>query len=116
MDFVYIPPGCFKIGSPKTEAGHRQDETQTRVCVEGFWMGKTEVTNVQYQYKQSHDRGYDRHPDRNFNGENQSVVKVSRSQAHAYSQWLSQQTGENFRLPTKPNNPQQVGFRLVRVP
>jgi len=32
---------------------------------------------------------------------NQQVVKVSRSQAHAYSQWLSQQTGENFRLATE---------------
>jgi len=74
---------------------------QTRVCVECFWMGKTEVTNVQYQYKQSHDSGYDRHPDRNFNGENQPVVKVSQSQAHAYSQWHTPQTGENFRLPTE---------------
>jgi len=102
MTFVYIPPGCFNIGSPKTEVGHQANEVQTRVCVEGFWMGKTEVTNKQYRdYKQSHDSGSDRHPDRNFDGDNQPVVKVNQSQAHAHSQWLSQKNGEKFRLPTE---------------
>ncbi|RKZ71126.1 MAG: hypothetical protein DRR19_32785, partial [Candidatus Parabeggiatoa sp. nov. 1] len=93
--FVYVPPGCFQIGSPKTEVGHQPDETPTRLCVEGFWMGKTEVTNAQYKYKQNHDSG------EGFNQDNQPVVKLNRSQAHQFAQWLSQPTGNTFRLPTE---------------
>jgi len=90
-----VPPGCFQIGSPQTEAGHQPNETQTRLYVEGFWMGKTEITNAQYQYKQNHNSG------KGFNKDNQPIVKVSSSQAHDFAQWLSQQTAKTFRLPTE---------------
>jgi formylglycine-generating enzyme len=95
MTFVYVPPGCFQIGSPKTEIGHQPNESQTRFCLQGFWMGKTEVTNAQYQYQQNHDSG------EGFNQDNQPVVKISRLQAHHFAQWLSEKTGETFRLPTE---------------
>jgi len=97
IKFIYIPPGCFQIGSKENESGHQKDETQTRVCVEGFWMGKTEVTNKQYRFKENaHDSG------EGFNHDEQPVVNVKRSQAKKFSQWLSQQkTGKQFRLPTE---------------
>ena len=48
MELVWIPPGCFTMGSPETEKGRYANEMPHQVCVKGFWMGKTEVTNAQY--------------------------------------------------------------------
>lgn len=50
MDFVWIPEGCFQMGSPESEEGRDSDEGPVhRVCLDGFWMGKTEVTQAQWQ-------------------------------------------------------------------
>jgi formylglycine-generating enzyme required for sulfatase activity len=48
---VWIPPGAFTMGSPLTEQDRSSDEgPQTRVTISsGFWMGKYEVTQAQYQ-------------------------------------------------------------------
>jgi formylglycine-generating enzyme required for sulfatase activity len=50
MAFVRIPPGCFMMGSPDTESGRGSDEGPVHeVCLDGFWMGKYEVTQAQWQ-------------------------------------------------------------------
>jgi len=51
MDFCWIPPGEFMMGSPSSERGRKADEgPQHRVNVtKGFWMGKYEVTQAQWQ-------------------------------------------------------------------
>ena len=49
MKFVFIPPGGFTMGSPLSEAG-RNDEKQTDVAVtKGFWLGKVEVTQGDWE-------------------------------------------------------------------
>ena len=41
----WCPPGSFTMGSPSSEEGRYDDETQHRVTLtKGFWMGETEVT------------------------------------------------------------------------
>ena len=50
MEFVKIPGGEFLMGSPDSEDGRYKDEgPQHRVRIDGFWMGKYEVTNAQYR-------------------------------------------------------------------
>lgn len=53
MQFVWIPGGCFMMGSPEDEpgrGGRGEDEGPLHeVCVDGFWMGKYEVTQGQWQ-------------------------------------------------------------------
>lgn len=50
MEFCWCPPGKFKMGSPVDEVGHRKDEYQGFVTLtEGFWLGKTEVTQAQWK-------------------------------------------------------------------
>ncbi|MCP4701512.1 MAG: SUMF1/EgtB/PvdO family nonheme iron enzyme, partial [Gammaproteobacteria bacterium] len=49
ITFTKIPRGCFQMGSPELEEGRDDDEKQHRVCVEDFWLAKTEVTNAQYR-------------------------------------------------------------------
>lgn len=49
MEMVWCPPGSFVMGSPVTEEGRVDNETQHRVTLtEGFWMAKHEVTQKQW--------------------------------------------------------------------
>jgi formylglycine-generating enzyme required for sulfatase activity len=100
MELVWIPQGCFTMGSPETEKGRSTNEIPHQVCLQGFWMGKYEVTNAQYQrFEPSHDSGsYESH---NLNGPDQPVVRVTWQEAVAYADWLSGKTGLRFRLPTE---------------
>ena len=50
MEFVWVPEGCFVMGSPASELKRDQDEGPAQeVCVNGFWMGRFEVTQGQWQ-------------------------------------------------------------------
>jgi formylglycine-generating enzyme required for sulfatase activity len=50
LELVEIPPGEFIMGSPATEAGRQDDETQHPVRITyAFKMGKTEVTQKQWR-------------------------------------------------------------------
>ena len=50
MEFVWVPRGCFRMGSPDSEKDHQADESPVHeVCVDGFWMGKAEVTVGQFR-------------------------------------------------------------------
>ena len=45
MKLVLIPKGTFMMGSPKTEEGRVQDETQHQVTIsKDYYLGVTEVT------------------------------------------------------------------------
>ena len=51
MDFVWIEPGTFVMGSPETEEGRAEDEgPQHEVTISrGFWLGKYEVPQQQWE-------------------------------------------------------------------
>ncbi len=50
MVFVYIPPGTFVMGSPRTDAWRKDDETPHQVTINtGYYMQITEVTQGQWQ-------------------------------------------------------------------
>ncbi|MCK5861669.1 MAG: formylglycine-generating enzyme family protein, partial [Candidatus Hydrogenedentes bacterium] len=50
IDFCWIPPGEFMMGSPGSEKDRDKDEIQHGVTIsQGFWMGKYEVTQAQWQ-------------------------------------------------------------------
>jgi formylglycine-generating enzyme required for sulfatase activity len=51
LDLVWIVPGTFTMGAPSSEAGSQEwDRPQTVVAIsQGFWLGKTPVTQGQYQ-------------------------------------------------------------------
>ncbi len=100
MEFVWIPKGCYQMGSPSSEAGRFDNEHPHQVCVEGYWLGKYEVTNTQYrQFKPSHDSG--NYEGNNLNGDTQPAVQVSWNDAIAFAEWLSSKTGKTFKLPTE---------------
>ena len=50
IEMVQIPSGTFTMGSPPDEPGRIDDEIQHTVTLStGFWMGKYEVTQAQYE-------------------------------------------------------------------
>jgi formylglycine-generating enzyme required for sulfatase activity len=103
MEFVWIPGGCFLMGSPQTETGREADEGPVHeVCLDGFWMGKTEVTNGQYRVFDKHHNSRD-FQGSSLNGDNQPAAYVSWEDADSYAQWLTTQSGgqNKFRLPTE---------------
>lgn len=48
MIFVYVPTGEFLLGSPAGE-GNKAEHPQSTIPVDAFWIGQTEVTNVQFR-------------------------------------------------------------------
>ena len=114
MEFVYVPGGCFQMGQTETEKTqliqevgkegyekYYQDELpRHEVCLQGFWMGKYEVTNAQYRrFKSNHDsQSYE---GKSLNGDDQPVVMVSWNDAQALTDWLTKQGRGEFRLPTE---------------
>ncbi len=103
MEFVWIPGGTFDMGSPDGEKGRQNDEGPVhRVDVDGFWMGKTEVTNAQYRkWKSGHSSS--NYEGISLNGDTQPVVFVSWEDARDFAQWLSRQSGGKytFKLPSE---------------
>lgn len=50
MEMIWCEPGTFKMGSPPTETGRFEDEAQHVVKItRGFWLGKYEVTQRQWE-------------------------------------------------------------------
>jgi formylglycine-generating enzyme required for sulfatase activity len=58
MEFVWVPGGCYEMGCGKwTNDCFRDEKPVHEVCVDGFWMGKTEVSLCGW-FLDGEDRGY----------------------------------------------------------
>lgn len=94
LKMVYIPGGTFQMGSPISESGRDENEISHTVALDGFWIGKFEITQEQYE---------------KVMGDNPSPLKQSQNpmvnvnwySARKFCEMLSQKTGKNFRLPTE---------------
>ena len=50
IEFVWVPGGCYEMGCGNwTSDCYRDEKPVHEVCVDGFWMGKTEVTQGQWK-------------------------------------------------------------------
>ena len=50
LEMIWIEPGTFMMGSPRNEPGRWNTEVQHEVTLtKGYWMGKYEVTQAQYE-------------------------------------------------------------------
>ncbi|MBF0624906.1 MAG: formylglycine-generating enzyme family protein [Magnetococcales bacterium] len=100
MEFVWVEGGCFEMGSPPAELDRDADETRHRLCVDGLWVGRHEVTNAQFRmWKPDHASGY--RSGHSLNGDDQPVVEVDWHDAVGFARWLSSQGNGEFRLPTE---------------
>ena len=99
-EMVRIEGGCFRMGSPESEAGRHDNERRHRVCVETFSIGKYEVTFAEYD-RFVEATGRSRPNDAGWGRGRRPVINVSRDDAMAYARWLSGETGRRYRLPTE---------------
>lgn len=100
MSMMYIPPGMFTRGSPLSEAGRSGDENPHQVTLtRGFWMGKHEVTQAQWEHVIGNRPGHGREDV--LDDPNAPVVFVSWDDAVLFTKRLSELTERPFRLPTE---------------
>ncbi len=114
MEFVWIPGGSFVMGQSDAEKellikalGPQKYEKycacerpRHKVAVNGFWLGRYEVTNAQYRrFKADHDSGT--YLGLTLNDDRQPVVNVSWFEARDFAAWLGEQCGRKVRLPTE---------------
>ena len=103
MEFIWLPGGCFEMGSPPTGQERDLDEGPVHeVCLDGFWMGKYEVTNAEFRkFRPDHNsKSFDYHY---LNRDKQPVVYVGWIDAKTFANWLMKLHGGRyeFRLPTE---------------
>jgi formylglycine-generating enzyme required for sulfatase activity len=100
-ELVQIPAGEFTMGSPSSEL-YRGAETQHRVTIPAFDLGKDEVTFAQWDVCVS-DGGCGGHrpDDQGWGRGTRPVIGVSWGDAKAYVAWLSRKTGKQYRLPSE---------------
>jgi formylglycine-generating enzyme required for sulfatase activity len=95
LEMVQIPPGKFTMGSPQGEQGRCNcEEFQHEVTVPGFFMGKYQVTQEQYEAVMGYNPSY-------FSGKKRPVERVSWGDATQFCNRLSQITGRYFTLPSE---------------
>ena len=101
LDFVWIEPGSFTMGSPVSERDRNNDEAQHRVTLNnGFYLGKYEVTQGQWEAVMGTapwaGQGYvESNP-------NHPAEYVSWDDAQAFINKLNDAAGKSiYRLPTE---------------
>ena len=97
IEFVWIPPGEFRMGSTSRHAGS-DEKPVTRVRItRGFWMGKYEVTRRQWQSVVGSN------PSEFYCiGGNCPVETVSWNDVQQFIQKLNERSGHRrYRLPTE---------------
>lgn len=122
FDMIAIPGGEFKMGSPESEAGRRDDEGPLHIVkISPFWMGKFEVTwdlfepfvYKHFELSKSKDplspevdavtRPTKPYLDMTFGMGKEGFPAVGMTQYAAiqFCKWLYNRTGIFYRLPTE---------------
>jgi len=98
MDFVYIKPGTFMMGSPLDEPGRHKGEKQHRVTLtKGFYVQTTEVTQGQWKAVMRNNPSLFKNC-----GDDCPVEQVSWNDVQQFIRNLNQREGSGkYRLPTE---------------
>ncbi len=96
IEFQWCPAGTFAMGSPSSEAGRAIDETLHAVTIaKGFWLGKFEVTQAQWEDIRNTNPSF-------FEGNDRPVETVSWNDVQEYLvTFNATHSGATYRLPTE---------------
>ncbi|MCH8476318.1 MAG: formylglycine-generating enzyme family protein [Wenzhouxiangella sp.] len=101
-NMIMIPAGSFTQGSP---AGEPQsidiERPQRQVNVQAFAMGSTAVTFAQWDACVAAGGCSHIPDDQGWGRGSRPVINVNWHDAQAYVTWLSNTTGQNYRLPSE---------------
>ncbi len=96
FDMVAVEGGSFLMGSPPDEPGRYDNETQHRVTLSNYFVGKYPVTQELWQTVMGNNPN-------NFKGYNHPVERVSWNDCQVFLEKLNQLTGKNIVCPPKHN-------------
>lgn len=96
MQFVWVPSGCFDMGSEK---GNDNEKPMHRVCINGFYLGKYEVTQAEYEQIVG-SNPCEKECDR-YLGPDRAVTNLRWNDAQNMAESLSQRSATKFRLPSE---------------
>jgi formylglycine-generating enzyme required for sulfatase activity len=122
-EMIWLPAGRFRMGDIQG-TGYTDEQPVHEVSVEGFAMGRYPITVGEFRqfveatgYKTTaekkdgsyvwKDNDWKNVKDANWRNpyfpqqDNQPVVCISWYDAVAYAEWLTEQTGQQYRLPTE---------------
>jgi formylglycine-generating enzyme required for sulfatase activity len=101
-EMVVIPPGLFEMGSSEAEFGHHADEGPVRVVPmrQPYALGRSTITAAEFARFQMAS-GFQFRSDLITTRGEQPVINIRRNEAEAYARWLSEQTGQRYRLPSE---------------
>jgi formylglycine-generating enzyme required for sulfatase activity len=103
-DMVALPSGTYLIGSPITEFGREPDEgPQRRVTVQRFAIGRFAITFDQWDAC-VRGGGCTSNPtpsDEGWGRGTRPVINVTWHDAQEYVRWLSEHSGQAYRLPSE---------------
>jgi formylglycine-generating enzyme required for sulfatase activity len=95
---VIVPAGIFRMGDIKGSAYERPVHTVN--FAQAFAMGRYTVTFDEYDYY-AKSAGISLPDDQGWGRERRPVMNVSWQEAVAYAQWLAEQTGKLYCLPSE---------------
>ena len=95
LEMVLIPAGKFKMGSPASEKGRRDNEKQYEVTItKPFYIGKYEVTQEEWQAVMGNNPS-------EMKGVILPVTRVSWDDCQEFIKKLNANTNGGYRLPTE---------------
>ncbi len=94
IELVRVPGGTFNMGSSNSE-GYASEKPQHEVTVAGFYIGKYQITQEQWQQVMENN------PSHFKGGKNLPVETVSWNDAKEFCKKLSRMAGREYRLPTE---------------
>ncbi|MEW6487974.1 MAG: SUMF1/EgtB/PvdO family nonheme iron enzyme [Thermodesulfobacteriota bacterium] len=101
MEFVYVPPGMFQMGDTFGDGSDGERPVHTVTLTRGFYVGKYEVTQAQWQAVMGSNPSYFQ-PSRGYPACPTCPVEyVSWNDIQVFLTTLNAQTGRAYRLPTE---------------
>ena len=109
LEMIWVEPGTFTMGSPVSEVGRDDDETEHNVTLtQGFYLGKYEVTQAQYEAVMTGNKeGLSATPGWFSGNPNGPVENISWEDVQIFLQRLNEQQADNlsagwsYVLPTE---------------
>ena len=99
-EMVVIPAGQFRMGDLNGGGEAYEKPVHEVRIAKPFALGRHEVTFAEYdRYAQA--TGREKPDDRGWGRGNRPVINVSWQDAQGYVKWLSQETGQRYRLPSE---------------
>ncbi|THB71698.1 MAG: TIR domain-containing protein [Desulfovibrio sp.] len=98
MEFVWVEGGCYEMGCGEWTGNCQDDEFPVHmVCVNGFWLGKYEVTQGQWETVMAENHSFF------ARGDTYPVEQVSWENAQSFIETLEDKADSamDFRLPTE---------------